>query len=150
MKTLSALFLLPALTNGLIFSAAMASENLPLPSFNSWLKWPKWNRAKTPGSSNHPEHRAAEALSYHSLMVNGARYYTVKNYALALANYRQALVLRPNDATALSGEAWSLHYLGLDDQAAKDFQTLLKFNANDSWAREGMSLCRSALNPTCA
>jgi len=150
MKTLTALFFLPALTNGLFLATAMAADSRPLPSLNSRLKWPKWNHPKASKNPGQPENQPLEPLSYHSLMVNGARYYTAKNYALALANYRQALSLRPDDATALSGEAWSLYYLGLGDQAAKDFQTLLKFNANDSWAREGISLCRTGSNPACA
>jgi len=147
MKTLSALFLFPALTNGLLLMAGMAVENRSLPAFNFWPK--RFNRTG-PKVGRPMQPQPVETLSYHSLMINGARHYTAKNYALALANYRRALAVRPDDVTALSGEAWSLYYLGQEEQAAKDFRALLKFDANDSWAREGMALCQSASTTVCA
>jgi len=150
MKTFSAFFLTPALNNGLLFDFRTTSENHSWPSFNLWSKWLQWNRTKIAKAAAKTESAPVETLSYHSLMVNGARHYISKNYALSLTYYRRALVVRPDDSIALSGEAWSLYYLGQGEQAAKDFQALLKFDANDSWAREGMALCQSTSTTVCA
>ena len=147
MKTLFAFFLFPALTNGLLLSASLATGDHAWPSFNFW---PRWNERKRATTLRTIKIEPSETLSYHSLMVNGARHYTAKNFALALSSYRRALAIRPNDITALSGEAWSLYYLGQGEQAAKDFQAILKQDANDSWAREGMVLCKSNSNTLCA
>jgi tetratricopeptide (TPR) repeat protein len=137
MKTFFAFFLLPALATGPFLDDRSILPNLTWPSLSFW---PRSNQG-----SGKIRPRRVETQSYHSLMVNGARQYTAKNYALALSSYRRALAIRPDDVTALSGEAWSLYFLGQGEQAAKDFQAILKHDANDSWAREGMALCGSTL-----
>jgi Flp pilus assembly protein TadD len=83
----------------------------------------------------------APPLDYRAHMVIAYRHYLDKNYRLALATYRRVLVDFPTDPTALSGEAWSLYYLGDESRAAADFRRLLYANASDSWARMGLDLC---------
>lgn len=136
MKTLSTLFLFPALASVLVHARLHA---VGFPCFN-------WKRKKLLEASGEGERRQVETLNYHSLMINAARHYTAKKYAMALANYRRVLAVRPDDTAALSGEAWSLYYLGQGEKAAEDFQTLLNLDANDSWAREGMALCEHRKN----
>jgi tetratricopeptide (TPR) repeat protein len=80
-------------------------------------------------------------LDYRAQMVIAYRHYLDKSYTLALSTYRRVLADYPADATALSGEAWSLYYLGDEDRAAVDFRTLLHANSADSWARKGLALC---------
>jgi len=142
MKTLSALFFLSAMTAAILLHIQIALQNHPWSSIDFRPSWLKRNRTKTTTLSFEIERQPAVPQSYHSLMVHAARHYTTQNYAAALAHYRLVLVLLPNDAAALSGEAWSYYYLGQEEQAMKDFQALLKLDANDSWAREGMSLCK--------
>jgi tetratricopeptide (TPR) repeat protein len=84
-----------------------------------------------------------DPLNYRAQMASAYQQYTAKNYALALAAYRRVLTYYPDDMTALSGEAWSLYYLGQGDKAATDFQTLLSINADDSWAQKGLALCQA-------
>ncbi len=83
-----------------------------------------------------------DPLNYRAQMVSAYQYYTAKNYAVALAAYRRVLTYYPDDMTALSGEAWSLYYLGQGDKAAADFQTLLSINSDDTWAQKGLALCQ--------
>jgi tetratricopeptide (TPR) repeat protein len=83
-----------------------------------------------------------DPLNYRAQMVSAYQQYTAKNYALALATYRRVLTYYPDDMTALSGEAWSLYYLGQSDKAAGDFETLLSVNSDDSWAQKGLALCQ--------
>jgi tetratricopeptide (TPR) repeat protein len=139
MKTLFTSLLYPALAMGALSHLQLVSESYSRPTTELWPRWLKWNRIKFRGNRKNPEE--TELLNYHSLMVNAARYYTAKNYAAALKNYRRVLASEPQDTIALSGEAWSLYYLGEQAQAARDFQTLLSIDANDSWAREGITLC---------
>jgi len=84
-----------------------------------------------------------DPLNYRAQMVAAYQQYTARNYAVALATYRRVLTYYPDDMTALSGEAWSLYYLGQGDKAAIDFQTLLSVNAADSWAQKGLALCQA-------
>ena len=140
MKTFSTL-ILPALITAGLFHAAMAWEAHSESLTGFWPKWLKRKGATSSGSDREPNDEPVEAQSYHSLMVNAARQYSFKNYAAALTNYRKVLADEPNNAAALSGEAWSLYHMGQAEQAAKYFQTLLTFDATDSWALEGMSLC---------
>ncbi len=135
MKTFLTFFLLPAMACGSSLGERSLLPNLTWPSFNFWPK-PSKRIRRFKAKPN-------EAQSYHSLMVNGARHYTARYYALALSDYRRALALRPNDVTALSGEAWSLYHLGQGELAAKDFEAILEQDAHDSWAREGLALCES-------
>jgi tetratricopeptide (TPR) repeat protein len=83
-----------------------------------------------------------DPLNYRAQMVFAYRQYLAKNYAVALASYRRVLTYYPDDMTALSGEAWSLYYLGQKEKAAADFQELLSVNSDDSWAQKGLALCR--------
>ncbi len=83
-----------------------------------------------------------DPLNYRAQMVSAYQQYTAKNYAVALATYRRVLTYYPDDMTALSGEAWSLYYLGQGDKAEADFETLLSVNSNDSWAQKGLALCQ--------
>ena len=141
MKSLSTLFLLPALTTTSLFLASMTTNRCWWTSLNFRSKWFK----SSSGNSLEPEdeHHSKMEIpqSHHSLMVNAARHYTFKNYAAALGNYRRVLADNPGDRAALSGEAWCLYYMGQEEQAAKDFAALLKFDISDSWAQEGMALC---------
>jgi tetratricopeptide (TPR) repeat protein len=82
-----------------------------------------------------------DPLNYQAQMVSAMQQYTAKNYAMALATYHRVLTYYPDDMTALSGEAWSLYYLGQLDKAEADFKILLGINANDAWAQKGMALC---------
>lgn len=82
-----------------------------------------------------------DPLNYRAQMASAYQQYLAKNYAMALASYRRVLTYYPDDMTALSGEAWSLYYLGQTDKAASDFQTLLSVNSDDSWAQKGLALC---------
>ena len=84
-----------------------------------------------------------DPLNYRAQMVSAYQQYTAKNYAVALASYRRVLTYYPDDMTALSGEAWSLYYLGQSDKAAIDFETLLGVNSDDSWAQKGLALCQA-------
>ena len=84
-----------------------------------------------------------DPLNYRAQMVAAYQHYTAKDYAVALATYRRVLTYYPDDMTALSGEAWSLYYLGQGDKAAADFQTLLSINSNDSWSQKGLALCQA-------
>jgi tetratricopeptide (TPR) repeat protein len=84
-----------------------------------------------------------DPLNYRAQMVAAYQQYTAKNYAAALATYRRVLTYYPDDMTALSGEAWSLYYLGQGEKAAVDFQILLGINSNDSWAQKGLALCQA-------
>jgi TolA-binding protein len=95
--------------------------------------WP--NRVTTPAPPPVPR------IDYRSQMVIAYRHYLDKDYNLALATYRRVLADYPGDAIALSGEAWSLYYLGDGYRAAVDFRALLHANAADSWARKGLDLC---------
>jgi len=82
-----------------------------------------------------------DPLNYQAQMVAAAQQYASKNYASALASYRRVLTYYPDDLTALSGEAWSLYFLGRVKEAATDFQLLLGINASDTAARKGLNLC---------
>jgi len=84
-----------------------------------------------------------DPLNYRAQMVSAYQQYTAKNYAMALAGYRRVLLYYPDDMTALSGEAWSLYYLGQGEKATVDFQTLLSVNSNDTWSQKGLALCQA-------
>jgi tetratricopeptide (TPR) repeat protein len=83
-----------------------------------------------------------DPINYRARMVEAYQQYAGGHYAMALAAYRQVLTNYPDDMTALSGEAWSLYYLGQKEPAAADFQTLLSINSTDEWAQKGLSLCQ--------
>jgi tetratricopeptide (TPR) repeat protein len=85
-----------------------------------------------------------DPLNYRAQMAIAYRHYLAKEYAMALASYRRVLTYYPDDMTALSGEAWSLFYLGQGDKAEADFKTLLGVNANDMWAQKGLALCQES------
>jgi tetratricopeptide (TPR) repeat protein len=85
-----------------------------------------------------------DPLNYRAQMALAYRHYLAKDYAMALASYRRVLTNYPDDMTALSGEAWSLFYLGQQDKAEADFKTLLGINASDTWAQKGLSLCQES------
>lgn len=85
-----------------------------------------------------------DPMNYRAQMAVAYRHYLAKEYAMALASYRRVLTYYPDDTTALSGEAWSLLYLGQEDRAAADFKTLLGVNADDTWAQKGLALCQES------
>jgi len=85
-----------------------------------------------------------DPMNYRAQMAVAYRHYLAKDYAMALASYRRVLTYYPDDMTALSGEAWSLLYLGQQDKAEADFKTLLGINADDTWAQKGLSLCQES------
>jgi tetratricopeptide (TPR) repeat protein len=87
-----------------------------------------------------------DPMNYRAQMAAAYQQYTAKNYSAAFATYRRVLTYYPDDMTALSGEAWSLYYLGQGEKAAADFQTLLSINANDSWSQKGLVLCQGLKN----
>lgn len=93
------------------------------------------NRITTPTTPPMPP------VDYRAQMVLAYRHYLERNYSLALALYRRVLADYPGDALALSGEAWSLYYLGDESHAAADFRTLLHANEADLWAKKGLDLC---------
>jgi tetratricopeptide (TPR) repeat protein len=99
------------------------------------------DRNFTTSRSIAPMIKITPLLDYRTEMVVAYRHYLDKNYSLALATYRRVLTHYPANATALSGEAWSLYYLGDEDSAAVDFRRLLHANADDCWARKGLALC---------
>jgi tetratricopeptide (TPR) repeat protein len=82
-----------------------------------------------------------DPLNYQAQMLTAARLYSTKSYAMALASYRRVLTYYPDDLTALSGEAWSLYYLGHIKEATADFHVLLGINSSDTWAQKGLQLC---------
>jgi tetratricopeptide (TPR) repeat protein len=82
-----------------------------------------------------------DPLNYQAQMLAAARQYSAKSYAMALASYRRVLTYYPDDLTALSGEAWSLYYLGRTKEATTDFHLLLGINSSDTWAQRGLQLC---------
>ena len=81
-----------------------------------------------------------DPLNYQAQMLDASQQYASKNYAIALASYRRVLTYYPDDLTALSGEAWSLYYLGRTKEATADFKILLGINSSDTWAQKGLSL----------
>jgi tetratricopeptide (TPR) repeat protein len=81
-----------------------------------------------------------DPLNYQAQMLDASQQYASKNYAIALASYRRVLTYYPDDLTALSGEAWSLYYLGRAKEATADFKLLLGINSSDTWAQKGLSL----------
>jgi len=85
-----------------------------------------------------------DPMNYRAQMAVAYRHYLAKDYAMALASYDRVLTYYPDDMTALSGEAWSLYYLGQQDKAEADFKTLLGINANDTWAQKGLALCQES------
>jgi tetratricopeptide (TPR) repeat protein len=85
-----------------------------------------------------------DPMNYRAQMAVAYRHYLAKDYAMALASYRRVLASYPDDMTALSGEAWSLYYLGQQDQAETDFKTMLGINADNTWAQKGLALCQQA------
>jgi tetratricopeptide (TPR) repeat protein len=85
-----------------------------------------------------------DPMNYRAQMAVAYQEYLAKNYAMALASYRRVLTYYPDDTTALSGEAWSLLYLGQQDKAEADFKTLLGLNADDTWAQKGLALCQES------
>lgn len=85
-----------------------------------------------------------DPMNYRAQMAVAYRHYLAKEYAMALASYRRVLTYYPDDMIALSGEAWSLYYLGQQDKAEADFKTLLGINADDAWAQKGLSLCQES------
>jgi len=85
-----------------------------------------------------------DPLNYRAQMAVAYRHYLAKDYAMALASYRRVLTNYPDDMIALSGEAWSLLYLGQQDKAEADFKTLLGINADDTWAQKGLALCQES------
>ncbi|HEV3271653.1 MAG TPA: tetratricopeptide repeat protein [Candidatus Methylacidiphilales bacterium] len=87
-----------------------------------------------------------DPLNYQAQMVSAYQQYTAKNYAAALASYRRVLTYYPDDMTALSGEAWSLYYLGQGEKAEADFQTLLSIDSDYSWAQKGLALYQALKN----
>jgi len=82
-----------------------------------------------------------DPLNYQAQMVGAARHYLSKEYAMSYAAYHRVLISYPDDLIALSGEAWSLYYLGRTKEAEAGFQTLLDLNSNDTWAKKGLALC---------
>ena len=83
-----------------------------------------------------------DPLNYRAQMASAYQQYLAKNYPAALAAYRRVLTYYPDDMIALSGEAWSLYYLGQGDKAAADFQTLLSIDSTDAWSQKGLALCQ--------
>ena len=88
-----------------------------------------------------------DPLNYSAQMITAAQDYTLKNYDKALAGYRRVLTYYPDDLTALSGEAWSLYFLGRIKEATTDFQLLLGINSTDTYALKGFHLCQSQAKP---
>lgn len=124
----------------------LAAERLQPSSINPLLGLLRVSEAEGDGPGIE---KAAETvlhvdpLNYRAQMASAYQQYTAKNYAMALASYRRVLTYYPDDMTALSGEAWSLYYLGQTDKATADFQTLLGINADDAWSQKGLALCLS-------
>jgi tetratricopeptide (TPR) repeat protein len=85
-----------------------------------------------------------DPINYEAQMLAASEQYSLKDYAMALASYRRVLTYYPDDLTALSGEAWSLFYLGRNKEATADFQVLLGINASDIWAQKGLASCQAA------
>lgn len=90
----------------------------------------------------------ADPLNYRAQMAGAWQQYSAKNYQQALAGYRRVLTYYPDDLAAISGEAWSLYYLGDLKGAAADFQALLNVSPSYSYARQGLDLCQGKTTQT--
>jgi tetratricopeptide (TPR) repeat protein len=87
----------------------------------------------------------ADPLNYTAQMAGAWQQFTAKNYGQSLAGYRRVLTYYPDDLDAISGEGWSLYYLGDLKGAGADFQILLSVNPSYSYAQQGFDLCAKAL-----
>ncbi|MCE0497185.1 MAG: hypothetical protein LV481_04475 [Methylacidiphilales bacterium] len=90
----------------------------------------------------------ADPLNYRAQMAGAWQQFSAKNYQQALSGYRRVLTYYPDDLDAISGEAWSLYYLGDLKSAAADFQALLAVNPSYSYARQGLDLCQGKTTQT--
>ena len=90
----------------------------------------------------------ADPLNYRAQMAGAWQQYSAKNYSQALAGYRRVLTYYPDDLAAISGEGWSLYYLGDLKNAATDFQALLAVNPSYLYARQGLDLCQGKTTQT--
>jgi tetratricopeptide (TPR) repeat protein len=87
----------------------------------------------------------AEPTNYRAQAALAALHFANKDYRRSASDYRRLLTTYPDDADAMSGEAWSAFYLGLHREASETFRRLLSINASYPYAKQGFDLAMGKL-----
>jgi tetratricopeptide (TPR) repeat protein len=82
----------------------------------------------------------AEPTNYRAQAALAALHFANKDYRRSASDYHRLLTTYPDDADAMSGEAWSAFYLGLHREASETFRRLLSINASYPYAKQGLDL----------
>ena len=81
-----------------------------------------------------------EPTNYRAQSALGALHFGNKDYRRSASDYHRLLSTYPDDADAMSGEAWSAFYLGLRREAYDSFRRLLSISPSYPYAQQGFDL----------
>jgi tetratricopeptide (TPR) repeat protein len=81
-----------------------------------------------------------EPTNYRAQAALAALHFANKDYRRSASDYHRLLVTYPDDADAMSGEAWSAFYLGLRHEAYEAFRRLLSMSPSYPYAQQGFNL----------
>lgn len=82
----------------------------------------------------------AEPTNYRAQAALAALHFANKDYRRSASDYNRLLTTYPDDADAMSGEAWSAFYLGLRRDAYDAFRRLLSISPSYPYAQQGFDL----------
>lgn len=81
-----------------------------------------------------------EPTNYRAQAALAALHFANKDYRRSASDYHRLLTTYPDDADAMSGEAWSAFYLGLRREASDAFRRLLSISPRYPYAQQGFDL----------
>jgi len=81
-----------------------------------------------------------EPTNYRAQAALAALHFAGKDYRRSASDYHRLLATYPDDADAMSGEAWSAFYLGLRIEATETFRRLLSISPSYPYAQQGLDL----------
>jgi hypothetical protein len=82
----------------------------------------------------------AEPTNYRAQSALAALHFANKDYRRAASDYHRLLATYPDDADAMSGEAWSAFYLGLRRESYDSFRRLLGISPSYPYGQQGFDL----------
>jgi tetratricopeptide (TPR) repeat protein len=82
----------------------------------------------------------AEPTNYRAQSALAALHFANKDYRRSASDYHRLLTSYPDDADAMSGEAWSAFYLGLRRESYDAFRRLLSISPSYPYAQQGFDL----------
>jgi len=81
-----------------------------------------------------------EPTNYRAQSALAVLHFTNKDYRRSASDYHRLLATYPDDADAMSGEAWSAFYLGLRRESYDSFRRLLSISPSYPYAQQGFDL----------